>query len=99
VIAASLIPQNFLDPKNFLDRREGGGGGWPCARRSSAQWTMLGVYFTDRGIEELEQRRGEEEVTLAWVAERLREFVDANPEFEIPVERLATWLARLDDDE
>ena len=60
---------------------------------------MLGVYFTDRGIEELEQRRGEEEVTLAWVAERLREFVDANPEFEIPVERLATWLARLDDDE
>ena len=30
------------------------------------------VYFTDRGIEELEQRR---------------------------VERLATWLARLDDDE
>ena len=60
---------------------------------------MLVVYFTDRGIEELEQRRGEEEVTLAWVAERLREFVDANPEFEIPVERLATWLARLDDDE
>ena len=61
--------------------------------------TMLGVYFTDRGIEELEQRRGEDEVTLAWVAERLREFVDANPEFETPVERLATWLARLDDDE
>jgi hypothetical protein len=60
---------------------------------------MLGVYFTDRGIEELEQRRGEEEVTLAWVAERLREFVDANPEFETPVERLATWLARLDDDD
>jgi hypothetical protein len=60
---------------------------------------MLGVYFTDRGIEELEQRRGEEEVTLAWVAQRLREFVDANPEFETPVERLATWLARLDDDD
>ncbi len=60
---------------------------------------MLGVYFTDRGIEELEQRRGEDEVTLAWVAERLREFVDANPEFETPVERLATWLARLDDDD
>lgn len=60
---------------------------------------MRAVYFTDRGIEELEQRRGEEEVTLAWVAERLREFVDANPEFETPVDRLATWLARLDDDE
>jgi Family of unknown function (DUF6104) len=57
------------------------------------------VYFTDRGIEELQERRGEEQVTLAWVAERLRDFVDANPEFETPVERLATWLARLDDDE
>jgi Family of unknown function (DUF6104) len=60
---------------------------------------MHGVYFTDRGIEELEQRRGAEEVTLEWVAARLREFVDLNPEFETPVERLATWLARLDDDE
>jgi hypothetical protein len=55
------------------------------------------VYFTDRGIEELEQRRGEEDVTLAWVADRLQEFVDLHPEFEVPVERLATWLARLDD--
>ena len=57
------------------------------------------MYFTDRGIEELQARRGEEEVSLAWFAERLREFVDLNPEFEIPVERLATWLARLDDPE
>jgi hypothetical protein len=57
------------------------------------------VYFTDRGIEELETRRGDEEVTLAWVADRLQEFVDLNPEFETPVERLATWLARLDDPE
>jgi Family of unknown function (DUF6104) len=57
------------------------------------------VYFTDRGIEELAERRGAEEVSLAWVAERLREFVDLNPDFEVPVERLATWLARLDDDE
>jgi hypothetical protein len=55
------------------------------------------VYFTDRGIEELAERRGEEEVTIDWLAERLREFVDLHPEFEIPVERLATWLARLDD--
>jgi len=60
---------------------------------------MSAVYFTDRGIEELAARRGDEEVSLAWVAERLREFVDLNPEFETPVERLATWLARLDDDE
>ena len=56
------------------------------------------MYFTDRGIEELETRRGEEEVSLAWLAGRLREFVDLNPEFEVPVERLATWLARHDDD-
>jgi hypothetical protein len=55
------------------------------------------VYFTDRGIEELAQRRGSDDVTLEWVAERLREFVDLNPDFEVPVERLATWLARLDD--
>jgi hypothetical protein len=55
------------------------------------------VYFTDRGIEELQGRRGDDEVTLDWLAERLREFVDLNPEFEVPVERLATWLARLDD--
>ena len=57
------------------------------------------MYFTDRGLEELAERRGEEQVSLAWLAERLRQFVDANPEFEVPVERLATWLARLDDDE
>jgi hypothetical protein len=57
------------------------------------------VYFTDRGVEELAGRRGEEQVSLAWVADRMREFVDLNPEFEVPVERLATWLARLDDDD
>jgi hypothetical protein len=57
------------------------------------------MYFTDRGIEELTGRRGDEEVTLAWLADRLQEFVDLHPEFEIPVERLATWLARLDDED
>jgi hypothetical protein len=57
------------------------------------------VYFTDRGIEELETRRGDEQVTLAWVAERLQTFVDVHPEFEIPVERFATWLARADDED
>ncbi len=56
------------------------------------------MYFTDRGIEELTERRGEEEVTLEWLAERLRDFVDLHPEFETAVDRLATWLARLDDD-
>ncbi|HNV13214.1 MAG: hypothetical protein IPI13_00275 [Actinomycetales bacterium] len=57
------------------------------------------MYFTDRGIEELDARRGDEEVTFSWLAEHLRTFVDLHPEFETPVERLATYLARLDDDE
>ncbi len=57
------------------------------------------MYFTDRGIEELADRRGEEQVTVAWLAERLRDFVDLNPGFETAVDRLASWLARLDDDE
>jgi hypothetical protein len=57
------------------------------------------VYFTDRGIEELEQRRGDETVTLRWLSERLQTFVDLNPEFEVPVERFATWLARADDED
>ncbi len=57
------------------------------------------MYFTDRGIEELAQRRGEESVTLDWLANRLRDFVDAHPEHETAVERLATWLARDDDDD
>ncbi|GAA4240494.1 DUF6104 family protein [Actinomadura meridiana] len=57
------------------------------------------MYFTDRGIEELADRRGGEEASLAWLAERLREFVDLNPEFETAVDRLATWLARLDEEE
>jgi hypothetical protein len=57
------------------------------------------VYFTDRGIEELAARRGEEQVSLEWLAEQLRTFVDVHPDFETPIERLATWLARLDDDE
>jgi Family of unknown function (DUF6104) len=57
------------------------------------------MYFTDRGIEELAERRGGEEISLGWLAERLREFVDVAPEFEAAVDRLATWLARLDDED
>ena len=52
------------------------------------------MYFTDRGLEELADRRGEEQVTLAWLADQLQAFVDLFPDFEVPVERLATWLAR-----
>jgi hypothetical protein len=56
------------------------------------------MYFTDAGIEELDGRRGDEQVTMTWLAERLRDFVDLNPEFETAVDRLASWLARLDAD-
>jgi hypothetical protein len=57
------------------------------------------MYATARGIEALADRRGEQEVTLAWLADRLQAFVDLNPEFETPIERLATWLARTDEDD
>jgi hypothetical protein len=57
------------------------------------------MYFTDRGIEELESRRGEESVTLSWLAAKLATFVDLNPEFETATDRLATWLARDDDED
>lgn len=57
------------------------------------------MYFTDRGIEELQARRGEEAISFDWLAERLQEFVNVNPDFEVPIERLATWLARLDDED
>lgn len=57
------------------------------------------MYFTDRGIEELDERRGDERVTFEWLADRMRAFVDTNPEFETAVERLATFLARDDSDD
>ncbi|MFC5061241.1 DUF6104 family protein [Actinomycetospora atypica] len=55
------------------------------------------MYFTDRGIEELEERRGDEEVSLAFVADRLRAFVDAHPEHAGAADRFAVFLARDDD--
>jgi hypothetical protein len=57
------------------------------------------VYFTDRGIEELAERRAGEQVSVEWLADRLRAFVDLNPEFENAVERVATFLARDDADD
>ena len=48
------------------------------------------MYFTDRGIEELADRRGEDQVTLGWLAERLREFVDLHPG---PSRRSTGWPA------
>ncbi|MEO6955215.1 MAG: DUF6104 family protein [Antricoccus sp.] len=57
------------------------------------------MYFTDRGIEELGTRREDEELSVDWLCDRLRTFVDLNPDFENAVDRLATFLARDDDDE
>jgi hypothetical protein len=57
------------------------------------------VYFTDRGIEELADRRGDEQLSVEWLADRLRAFVDLNPQFEDAVERLASFLARDDADD
>ena len=56
------------------------------------------MYDTDRGIEELVARRGDEEVTLEWVAGQFVTFVDLHPEFEAAVDRLASWMARDDED-
>ena len=56
------------------------------------------MYFTDRGIEELAERRGGDEVSLSWLADRLQVFVDTHPDFEVAIDRLATWLARADDE-
>ena len=70
---------------------------WIQARCSATKEVI--VYFTDRGIEELAERRGQETVSVEWLAERLRDFIDLNPEFETPIERFATWLARLEDDD
>lgn len=56
------------------------------------------MYFTDRGIEELQERKGDESFSVSWLTEQLREFVDQYPEFEIAIERLATRLARSEDE-
>lgn len=57
------------------------------------------MYATDRGIEELLDRRGAESVSVEWLADRLRAFVDLNPGFEDAVERVASFLARDDADD
>ena len=57
------------------------------------------MYFTDRGIEELVTRRGHEQVSIEWLGDRLQAFVDTSPEFEVAIERFATWLARADDED
>lgn len=57
------------------------------------------MYATDRGIEEFEQRRADEEFTAIFLADRMRIFVDLHPEFENAIDKFATWLARDDNGE
>jgi hypothetical protein len=57
------------------------------------------MYATDRGIEEFEERRTDEQFATSYLADRMRAFVDLHPEFEDAVERFATWLARDDEDD
>ena len=56
------------------------------------------MYATDKGLEELTERRGDEVISYAGLADRMRDFVDVHPQFENAVDRLATFLARADDD-
>ena len=44
-------------------------------------------------------RRGDEAVSVEWLAGRLQAFVDLNPAFEDAVERIASFLARDDADD
>ncbi len=57
------------------------------------------MYFTDRGLDELDDARADEQVVVAWLVERMREFVDLNPEHEVAIDRFASYLARVDDDD
>jgi len=52
------------------------------------------LYDSDRGIEELLQRREDESISVEWLAERMRTFVDLHPTWEDAVGRLAVFLAR-----
>ena len=47
------------------------------------------MYFTDRGLDELEDLRADDEVAVEWLVARMREFIDLHPEYEAAVDRLA----------
>jgi hypothetical protein len=57
-----------------------------------------GVYFTDKGIEQLAERSGSETVTLGWLSEVMRAFADDNPAFAEAVDRFAAYLLDYDDE-
>ena len=86
--------------------RAGRGFGAPSTRPSTGSWSQTALAPGANDVLHRPRHRGarssggaRSEVSLAWLAERLREFVDLNPEFEAAVDRLATWLARLDDED
>ncbi len=56
------------------------------------------MYFTDRGLDELEDARADDEVVVEWLVDRMREFVDLHPEHEVAIDRFASYLARVDDE-
>lgn len=57
------------------------------------------MYASDAGLEELTRRRGDEEVTLAWLASRMQDYIDHHPDSEGDLNGFATWLARADDED
>jgi hypothetical protein len=57
------------------------------------------MYASDHGLEELARRRGGEQVSLAWLAEQLRTYLDLHPGDEDAVNRMTSWLARADDED
>lgn len=56
------------------------------------------MYDSDRGIEELAARRQGETLSVEWLAEQMRAFVDEHPTWEDAIGRLAVFLAREDED-
>ncbi len=55
------------------------------------------MYFTDRGLDELEDARADGEIVVEWLVDRMREFIDLHPEHEVAIDRFASYLARTDD--
>ncbi len=56
------------------------------------------MYFTDRGLDELEDARADGEIVVEWLVDRMREFIDLHPEHEVAIDRFASYLARVDDE-
>lgn len=55
------------------------------------------MYDSDRGIEELLTRREDETVSVEWLADQMRAFVDQHPAWEDAIGRFAVYLARDED--